>query len=66
MSAMCSESPRTQGVNFYTYDPTLRKLELVSKAKAEKLAPLKNRSKRLEMSVLISGLKTELLVWEQT
>jgi hypothetical protein len=63
---MCSESPRTKEVTFYIYDRTSKTLKLVSKAEAEKLAPFKNRSKRLEMSVLISGLKTELLVWGQT
>jgi hypothetical protein len=63
---MCSESPRTKEVTFYVYDTTSRTLKVISKAKAEKLAPLKNRSKRLEMSVLISGLETELLVWEHT
>lgn len=63
---MCSESLHTNEVTFYVYDPTLRTLKSISKAKAKKLAPLKNRSKRLETSVLISGLKTELLVWEHT
>ena len=63
---MCSESPRTKEVTFYIYDPTLRTLRLVSKAEAEKLAPLKNRRMRLEMSVLISGMNTELLVWPHT